>query len=172
MDHDLGSRDAAMIVRCSGFRCWSLSRLAFWHFRSLVPKPVHPSPNFPHHMVLGISCVICGKSHPAKRFPNAFRSPHTCLQIPQISVIRFLCLRFICSILWRVISMCKSSKFKNKIQRKNHETSPPQLSIRKLCSMRCFDHISTQFVRYIHKLPPHKCALYLFPGEKKGCDSL
>jgi len=79
MDHDLGSRDAAMIVRCSSFRCWSLSRLAFWHFRSLVPKPLHPgtpSPNFPHHMVLGISCGICGKVTPlnGSQMPSALHT--------------------------------------------------------------------------------------------------
>nr|DAA03072.1 TPA_inf: HDC11023 [Drosophila melanogaster] len=80
----------------AGFRCRSLSRLAFWHFRSSPPPPSPP----PLCRAYGYRHILrhVRESHPAKRFPNAFRSPHTCLQIPQISVIRFLCLRFICSI--------------------------------------------------------------------------
>lgn len=41
---DHGSRswvEGCLGFQVSTFRCWSLSRLAFWHFRSLIPDP-HP----------------------------------------------------------------------------------------------------------------------------------
>jgi len=148
-------------------RAWHFGTFAAWFQNPYTPPRISPTIWFS-----GYPASYAGKVTPlnGSQMPSAL---HT-------RVCKFRKYPLSVSFVWDLfvpffgaLSACANlQNLKIKYNEKITKLLHPQLSIRKLCSMRCFDHISTQFVRYIHKLPPHKCALYLFPGEKKGCDSL
>lgn len=171
-------RDVAMIVCCvlGSLQVSGVAACRAWHFGTFAARPHHHHHlHSAEHMGIGISCGMCGKATP----PNDFQMPsalHT-------RVCKFRKYPLSASFVWDLfvpsasaLSACANlENLKIKYNVKIGRPPSAQLGIRKLCSAQCFDHISTQFARYIHTFPPHVTwvRFICFPRKKgKGCDSL